>query len=63
MNVICRDRKNDRAGCLLVVFTKAQSHFATFDEIQWPFLSLDSQCLSKDPQDSRTIQVNFNFQA
>ena len=42
---------------------RAQSHFLIFDEVQWPFLSLESQYLPKDAKNSGTIEVNFYFRA
>ena len=37
------------------------SHLPTFDEIEWPSLSLESQYLPKDSWNSGSIKVNFHF--
>ena len=52
--------ENDVTYCL-VSFAKAQSHFPTFDVVQWPFLSLENQYLPKDSWNSGTIEVNVLF--
>ena len=47
----------------IVSFARAQKHFHTFDEAQWPSLNLDLQYLPKDSRNSGTYEANFHFWA